>query len=71
MVNCANPTCNRHTVICQTCLDNLDGGCSIECKMHPKKRPYDGTGKYGRVSNGYNPEVGFRQQARELRKTGK
>jgi UPF0176 protein len=71
MVNCANPTCNRHTVICQTCLDNLDGGCSIECKMHPKKRPYDGTGKYERVSNGYNPEVGFRQQARELRKTGK
>jgi UPF0176 protein len=57
MVNCANPECNIHVPICEKCGWDLDGACSDECKTHPKKRPYDGTGYYVKESNGYNPRL--------------
>jgi UPF0176 protein len=33
----------------------MEGDCTAECKTHPAKRAYDGTGYYAKVSNGYNP----------------
>lgn len=60
MVNCANPECNEHVPICEKCGWELDGACSTECKEHPRKRPYDGTGYYAKESDGYTPEFGFR-----------
>jgi UPF0176 protein len=55
MVNCANPKCNIHVPICENCGWEMEGACSVECKSHPHKRPYDGTGYYMKESNGYNP----------------
>lgn len=46
MVNCANPECNIHTTICDKCGVEYDGGCSTECKEHPRKRPYNEKGYY-------------------------
>lgn len=46
MVNCANPECNVHKPICESCGWEMQGACSHECKEHPRKRPYDGTGFY-------------------------
>ncbi len=46
MINCANPECNKHFVICESCANDLDGACSKECQNHPRKRHYDGTGFY-------------------------
>ncbi len=59
MVNCGNPVCNRHVPICEECGWELQGACSEECKIHPDKRPYDGTGYYAREMNGYNPYKGL------------
>ena len=59
MVNCANSECNRHVPICENCGVEMDGACSPECKTHPAKRPYDGTGYYASNSNHYNPRQGF------------
>jgi UPF0176 protein len=55
MVNCANPDCNEHVPICETCGWEMDGACSEACKKHPKKRPYNGTGYYQKELNGYDP----------------
>ena len=60
MVNCANPGCNRHVPICESCGHEMEGACSQECKEHPDKRHYDGTGVYPKESVGYNPEMGYR-----------
>jgi len=59
MVNCANPACNRHVPICEDCGWEMDGACSQDCKEHPRKRPYDGTGYYPTRMNGYNPYKGL------------
>ena len=59
MVNCANSVCNKHIPICEKCGLDLEGACSEECKVHPKKRPYDGTGYYQTATNGYNPYKGL------------
>ena len=59
MVNCANPVCNLHVPICENCGWELEGACSSECKEHPEKRPYDGTGYYQKEMNGYNPFKGL------------
>lgn len=59
MVNCANPTCNLHVPICESCGWKLEGACSENCKNDPQKRPYDGTGYYQKNSNGYNPYKGL------------
>lgn len=55
MVNCANPECNEHIPICESCGWEMEGACSETCKQHPQKRPYDGTGYYQKELNGYNP----------------
>lgn len=55
MVNCSNPVCNRHEPICEECGWEKEGACSDECKEHPEKRPYDGTGYYAKELNGYDP----------------
>ncbi|GAA4006650.1 rhodanese-related sulfurtransferase [Hymenobacter fastidiosus] len=59
MVNCANPHCNAHVPLCETCSQQLAGACSITCQQHPDKRPYDGTGTYPKLSNNYSPEQGL------------
>lgn len=55
MVNCANPVCNNHIPICEKCGWEMEGACTPACKVHPEKRPYDGTGYYQKHMNGYNP----------------
>lgn len=62
MVNCANPECNLHVPICESCGWELEGACSEACKKHPKKRPYDGTGYYAKQLNGYNPYKGWKRK---------
>ncbi|MEX2513950.1 MAG: rhodanese-related sulfurtransferase [Cyclobacteriaceae bacterium] len=62
MVNCANSECNVHVAICESCGWEMEGACSDECKAHPKKRTYNGTGYYQKNSNGYNPYKGFYQK---------
>ncbi|MCB2410207.1 rhodanese-related sulfurtransferase [Hymenobacter lucidus] len=59
MINCANPHCNAHVAMCETCGQQLEGACSPACYEHPDKRPYDGTGTYPKLSNHYNPEQGL------------
>jgi UPF0176 protein len=54
MINCANPECNEHFTQCDDCGWELDGACSITCKEHPRKRPYDGTGYYVKVPQPVN-----------------
>lgn len=60
MVNCANPECNEHLPICEKCGSEMEGACSEACRVHPKKRFYDGTGYYSKSVEGYKPEVAFR-----------
>ena len=55
MINCANPECNEHFTQCDNCGTLLDGGCSEDCKSHPRKRVYDGTGYYVKVPQPINP----------------
>ncbi|GGF25668.1 oxygen-dependent tRNA uridine(34) hydroxylase TrhO [Hymenobacter cavernae] len=59
MINCANPHCNAHLAMCESCGEKLAGACSETCQQHPDKRPYDGTGTYPKLSNNYNPEQGL------------
>ncbi|MCS7003737.1 MAG: rhodanese-related sulfurtransferase [Cytophagales bacterium] len=54
-VNCANELCNRHTAICENCMEKMEGCCSEECRQSPKKRPWNMRGYYVKQSNGYNP----------------
>lgn len=48
MVNCANPECNEHFVLCESCGWKMEGACSQACMTAPNKRVYDGTGYYQR-----------------------
>ncbi|QHT67425.1 rhodanese-related sulfurtransferase [Rhodocytophaga rosea] len=59
MINCANPVCNNHIPVCENCGWKMEGACSEDCKEHPEKRPYDGTGYYQKQTNGYNPYKGL------------
>ncbi|MCC5920786.1 MAG: rhodanese-related sulfurtransferase [Cyclobacteriaceae bacterium] len=61
MVNCANPHCNDHLPICESCGWELEGACSPECMSHPDKREYDGTGNFPKKQNGYNPYKGWKR----------
>ncbi len=65
MVNCANSECNKHVPICEACANEMEGACSITCKNHPKKRPYDGKGYYPKELNGYNPYRGLKIKSRQ------
>jgi UPF0176 protein len=64
MVNCANPQCNAHLAICPKCLLEMDGACSVECKNHPRKRPYNPEGYYSKQSDNYSPKFGFKSRQR-------
>ncbi len=46
LINCSNPECNNHFVICDECGWKYNGACSDECSSHPRSRPYVGTGYY-------------------------
>ena len=59
LVDCANPSCNAHLPLCESCAAELQGACSAECAAHPDKRPYDGTGTYPKLSNHYHPAQGL------------
>ena len=59
LVDCANPHCNVHMLMCTACGEELQGACSNACAAHPAKRPYDGTGTYPKLSNHYNPAQGL------------
>ncbi|MFN3404942.1 MAG: rhodanese-related sulfurtransferase [Cytophagaceae bacterium] len=63
MINCANPVCNLHVPICEACGWKMDGACSDDCKTHPEKRAYDGTGYYAKEMNGYNPYKGMKRKS--------
>ncbi|MDX5346865.1 MAG: rhodanese-related sulfurtransferase [Hymenobacteraceae bacterium] len=70
MVNCANPHCNEHVAICESCGEKLQGACSVACMENPDKRPYDGSGYYQKNTNGYNPYKGLvRRTSKEGAKT--
>lgn len=51
MVNCANPECNEHFVLCEDCGWKMEGCCSEACMKAPNRREYDGTGYYQRESS--------------------
>ena len=55
MVNCANTLCNRHTVICKSCMIDMQGTCSQACQDAETKRPYNMEGHYPRKTYAYNP----------------
>ena len=59
LINCANPHCNAHLPLCESCGEQLAGACSEACAAHPDKRPYDGTGTYPKISNHYTPAQGL------------
>ncbi len=61
VVNCANASCNLHTVICQSCMLAMEGTCSQKCKEAPDKRPYNTEGYYATTPNGYNPYKGCKR----------
>jgi len=46
LINCANPECNKHFIICENCANEREGCCSKDCQQHPRKRYYDGSGFY-------------------------
>ena len=54
MINCANPECNEHFTQCDECGTVMEGCCSDACKVHPRKREYDGTGYYVKVPQPVN-----------------
>ena len=64
LVNCANPHCNAHLPLCETCAEQLEGACAPACAEHPDKRAYDGTGTYPKLSNHYNPAQGLTSYAK-------
>lgn len=65
MVNCANPHCNLHIPMSEKGGEVYQGNCSEECMNNPDTRPYDGTGYYAKVSNGYNPYKGWKRRKTE------
>lgn len=51
MINCANPDCNAHFLVCDNCKTRLEGCCSKECYNSPRRRRFDGRGYYLRGVN--------------------
>jgi UPF0176 protein len=62
MINCASPTCNNHITLCENCGDDHAGTCSDDCKEDPQLRSYDGTGYYGKKTQGYSPIQGYKSR---------
>lgn len=48
LVNCSNPHCNEHFVLCQDCAVKMNGACSAQCMDNPDCREYNGTGYYSK-----------------------
>jgi UPF0176 protein len=48
MINCANPECNEHFVLCEECGWQMKGCCSEACLSSSTLRVYDGTGYYSK-----------------------
>ena len=55
IVNCANVKCNKHTIICNECMEPMKGACSKECRESSFRRDYSEFGYYMKKQNGYNP----------------
>lgn len=51
MINCANPDCNLHFLICDICAVKMEGTCSDACHAAPRRRTFDGRGYYLRGIN--------------------
>lgn len=66
MVNCANPECNRHMPMTEEAGWLMDGCCSEDCRKHPARRPYDGTGYYQKNTNHYNPLKGVKREPAKI-----
>ena len=49
-LNCANVECNIQFNMCDKCAEEMEGACSDECKAHPRKREFNGTGYYTRFA---------------------
>ncbi len=49
-LNCANVECNDQFNMCESCAEEMEGACSDACKVHPRKRVYNGTGYYTRFA---------------------
>jgi len=49
-INCANEACHKRVSICSRCAEAHAGTCSDACYEHPRRRPWDGTGRYERGS---------------------
>jgi UPF0176 protein len=54
LINCANADCNAHLLMCDDCLQQLEGCCSEPCTASPNRRAYDGRGYYLRGVNSKN-----------------
>ena len=68
MINCANPDCNDHFLVCENCAETLQGCCSEACMEAPRRRTWDGRGYYLRGVNSklyvQNPDPNYlREQA--------
>ena len=72
MINCANPDCNAHFLICADCLEQMEGCCSKACMEHPKRRVFDGRGYYLRGVNSklyvQNPDPNYLKVAQTKEK---
>jgi UPF0176 protein len=62
VVNCANPDCNEHVPICDSCMEKYEGACSATCQLVPNKRPFNASGYYAKKSEGYSPMLGFKSR---------
>jgi len=49
-LNCANVECNDQFNMCDACATEMEGACCDECKVHPRKREFNGTGYYTRFA---------------------
>ncbi|GAB3566663.1 rhodanese-related sulfurtransferase [Spirosoma luteolum] len=62
LINCASPACNNHVTLCEGCGDAHEGTCTDACKADPQRRPYDGTGYYGKKTQSYSPLQGYKSR---------
>jgi UPF0176 protein len=49
-LNCANVECNDQFNMCDACATDMEGACCDACKVHPRKREFNGTGYYTRFA---------------------
>lgn len=74
IINCANPECNIHFLICPDCALEYQGCCSKACAEHPRRRQWDGRGYYLRGINSKlyarNPDPNYIRLASVQEKNG-